>query len=335
MFSQFPILIAPIDHITTVTASLRGTLTATKDSRQITTTGNFIVEAPVGSKLLVTVDGVTTVVGYVGTIISSGVALLEEPSQVTLSGSPATVHQYKSGVVRGKNNYLFPEKAQPILIADFFRRVRVTERYVRDASVLLPYEVLENETPEMVSMKFYGTPLYHWTILLANDILDPRTEWPLSEVQLIQKIYDQYSVPVDGTATIDGISGLMTGVGTTWTADFSPLNQVVVTDKYKVLGTVISVGSNTSAQLSYPPGFSYTGDIRRCDLTQVHEYRNVETGYVEDYDVEKLAQGIISPITIQEYEIEQNEAKRHVKIIRPDFITDFARQFFTALTSAI
>lgn len=335
MFSQFPILVAPIDHITTVAQTLRGTLTATENSKIITTTGNFVVESHVGAKILTEIDGVTEIVGYIGDIIDKNTAVLEEVSPFTLNAVTATIHSYKSGFVRGANNYLYPKKAQPILIADIFRRVKVTENFVRDTSVMLPYEIAESEMPEHVSQKFYGTPMYHWVILLANNIFDVRDEWPISEQQLLLRVYDQYSVSCAGSATISQNSATIAGTGTSWNTELSPLNQVLLTEKYKILGIVEAVASNTQATLTDVAPFSYTGKILRCNLQQIQEYRNSTTGYVEDYDAEKFAQNEQVALTILDYEIEKNEKKRSIKIVRPDFLNDFTRLFYSALSGAI
>ena len=335
MFAQFPILIAPVDEIATLVMPLRGTLTATEDARDVYTTGNFVVEAPVGSKLLAMHEGQARVIGYVGQIVSPTHAKLETPSPVTVLNATGHVHTYKSGFVKGAKNFLSPQNAKPLLIADIFRRVKVVEEYARNASVLLPYTIREGETPEMVSYQFYGTPFYHWVILLVNNIVNVHTEWPLSEAQLLNKLLDQYAIKQTGTITVTEGSPVVTGVNTTFATEITTMNQDLLTPQRFVLGQVESVASQTSLTLTRPATRDYAGRFFRCHKDAVYHYIDPVTRYVHDFDPSLVAQGSIIPQTIHEYEIGQNEAKRFVKILRPDFVAEFVRLFYVSLTSAI
>lgn len=266
MFEQFPTLIAPIDNIATVSSTLNGTISTDVASKTVTGTCNFIIETQVGSQLFAMIDGEKTPIGYIGQIIDEHTILLEEDALETVSAALASIDNYKSGYVLGANGFLYPKNSSVKLIADFFTRVKVSERYIQNTAILVPYEIQEGETPELVSYKFYETPFYHWVILICNNIVDPRQEWPLSENQLKKYIEMQY------------------------------------------------------------PGQNFY---------DIYEYRNTETGYVEDYDVEKLAQEIIQPISILEYETEKNEAKRNIRILQPVFINEFTRYYFNAISSPV
>lgn len=59
------------------------------------------------------------------------------------------------------------------------------------------YDIKEDETPEILSYKLYRTSELHWLILLLNDIVDPRFEWPLKNYELIQYCEGKYEDPYD------------------------------------------------------------------------------------------------------------------------------------------
>ena len=81
-----------------------------------------------------------------------------------------------------------------IAIEDFLRRVGMTHAF-RDNTVLLEdYIVSDGETLEAVSNNVYGTPLYHWVILLVNGFTDHRTEWPISNSQIPALVALKYKV---------------------------------------------------------------------------------------------------------------------------------------------
>ena len=78
------------------------------------------------------------------------------------------------------------------LIRDFTRRIVLAENFQKMAVLLDDYFVLDGETPEMISYKLYDSATYHWVILNANNITDPREEWPVKNELVIEKIYLKY-----------------------------------------------------------------------------------------------------------------------------------------------
>lgn len=78
------------------------------------------------------------------------------------------------------------------VVKDIFKRAILSKEFQNNNSYFETYEVLGGETPENLSFRFYGTPELHWLILLTNNIIDPRFEWPLSEDNLIKQTQDKY-----------------------------------------------------------------------------------------------------------------------------------------------
>ena len=60
------------------------------------------------------------------------------------------------------------------------------------------YDVQDGETPEMIAHKYYGDPELHWTILLANDIQDYYTDWPMGVARFEQFLTDKYGGNIYG-----------------------------------------------------------------------------------------------------------------------------------------
>ena len=49
-----------------------------------------------------------------------------------------------------------------------------------DITLYFPYNIEEDDRPDIVSYKFYGDIKYTWLIFLINGMLDPYWDWPLS-----------------------------------------------------------------------------------------------------------------------------------------------------------
>ena len=83
----------------------------------------------------------------------------------------------------------------PVLVTNILRRVKVKDSIKDDVALFDKYRVKAGESPEMVSMRFYGTVDYYWVVLLMNDIKDRFYEWPLSEQDFESFVKEKYAVP--------------------------------------------------------------------------------------------------------------------------------------------
>lgn len=77
-------------------------------------------------------------------------------------------------------------------VTDIFRRVKAETQRLLTAAAYDEYDIKDGETPEILAHKFYGNSNLHWLILIANDIIDPRWDWPLTQAQLNNYITDKY-----------------------------------------------------------------------------------------------------------------------------------------------
>ena len=144
-------------------------------------------------------------------------------------------------------------------VTDVFRRVKAETQRLLTAAAYDEYDIKDGETPEILAHKFYSNSELHWVILIANDIIDPRWDWPLTQSQLNNYITGKY------------------GVG----------NENAI--KYYV-----------------------TAD-------------NAELVVHSSYAGAKL------PITNTNYEEQQNDAKRRIKIVKTQFLPNFINDFTEVL----
>lgn len=62
-------------------------------------------------------------------------------------------------------------------------------------------------------------------------------------------------------------------------------------------------------------------------LNTIHHYEDVETGYWVDFDVNLLGQGLIRAVSNVDYEYQQNEKKRTIRILDKRYLGDFIQNF--------
>lgn len=88
--------------------------------------------------------------------------------------------------------YTFDSGVSFSVASDILRRISVSQETKENYSLYEEYTIKDGETPDIVSFKFYNDSQYHWVILLINDIIDPRFEWPLTEKQLYNYANNKY-----------------------------------------------------------------------------------------------------------------------------------------------
>ena len=79
------------------------------------------------------------------------------------------------------------------LVTDIMTRVRIRSSMKKEIIMLDPYDVKENETPEIVADKHHGSPYYHWVVLLLNDISDVNHDWVKSTRQMQRYLLNKYT----------------------------------------------------------------------------------------------------------------------------------------------
>lgn len=174
MLNNLPRIIVPVSTFTGQDSVLTGTIVIS--GKTITGTNTlFVGEINPGAELYVN----DVMVGMISRIDSDTKCYLEE--EATAYSGAATIR-----------NFTQSDFGSPITMSDILVRTQPTKKYLATSTILTPYVVSDGDTPENVSYKFYGTPLYHWIILIINEITDPREEWPLSERQLTDMITLKY-----------------------------------------------------------------------------------------------------------------------------------------------
>jgi len=81
------------------------------------------------------------------------------------------------------------------LTTDIFVRTGFIDSVINNNVFYEEVDVPEGDTPEILADKIYGNSFYHWIILLANNIIDPVLDWPMTQNQLIDYTTDKYDNP--------------------------------------------------------------------------------------------------------------------------------------------
>lgn len=78
------------------------------------------------------------------------------------------------------------------LARNIFVKIKMSDVLTRLSAVFYPYTIMEGERPDVIAANYYGDARYSWLVYMANDILDPYYEWPLTTDQFDQFIVAKY-----------------------------------------------------------------------------------------------------------------------------------------------
>tara|TARA_B100001057_G_scaffold179419_1_gene180158 strand:+ start:957 stop:1481 length:525 start_codon:yes stop_codon:yes gene_type:complete len=81
------------------------------------------------------------------------------------------------------------------LLTNLMTRVKLRTDIKNDIFDFDYYDVVDGETPEIIAHKYYDNPELHWTILVANDIIDYYEDWPMPTQKFEEFIKDKYVNP--------------------------------------------------------------------------------------------------------------------------------------------
>jgi len=89
-------------------------------------------------------------------------------------------------------NYTLDSGLTSFTMTDIFRRVKADANNILTSTAYDEYDIEDGDTPEIVAHRIYGDSTLHWIILITNEIIDPRYDWPLSSYALGQYVADKY-----------------------------------------------------------------------------------------------------------------------------------------------
>jgi len=81
-------------------------------------------------------------------------------------------------------------------------RAGVAKDIVEKYGVFYPYRIRDHERMDTIAFDYYGDSAYFWLIALANDIVDPYTDWPMSDHDFTAYIKIKYGTIEAAQSTV-------------------------------------------------------------------------------------------------------------------------------------
>ena len=68
-----------------------------------------------------------------------------------------------------------------VTVKNLFKRVKIRDEIFQDLTYFTKYKVVGDDRPDNVARKVYGDSRYDWLVLLANNVMNVETEWPMGQ----------------------------------------------------------------------------------------------------------------------------------------------------------
>lgn len=187
---------------------------------------------------------------------------------------------------------------------DITRRSKFLSQTLNNPYVFLPYTVKEGERAEDVAHHYYGSVKYTWLVLMSNDMVDPYTDWPLSEDLFNSYLIDKYKglLGYDGHRVID------------WTQNETITENVIYYYKHE-FGQLIRINGQSL--------------IYEYLMTERNEPIQVEDG--ENIFLEVKPPEGYYPYRIFDFENDLNENKREIVLIDRQYLPIIEDELRTTL----
>ena len=186
-------------------------------------------------------------------------------------------------------------------VTNIISRFGFEQKLKDNSAAFYKYSIQDSDTPEIIAHKYYDNSERHWIVLLFNDIIDPQFDWPLK--------YETFIKYVDKKYTANGAANTTVQTGLAWAMSVNNVQAYykIVTrtniDKESIVEK-IQVNASTYANVSTSSSSItlQSGDVITQTIT-----REKKTYY--------------------EYEQEENEAKREISLLKPEFVPQIEKEF--------
>ena len=191
-------------------------------------------------------------------------------------------------------------------VTNIFARFNINSSIVDNASAFYKYQVEDGDTPEIIAYKQYGDQELHWIIIMVNQISDPLFDLPLQLNSLEEKIIKQYgySSIANAYSTIHHYELEVKNI-------LSEVNGPITTTTNTSIVTLEQYNYSSNAIVTQPPNITNTKNV-----TFYANNSNANSATVATLTIES----VYKPVYVYDYEVELNESKRQIKILKPQYV---------------
>jgi hypothetical protein len=183
-----------------------------------------------------------------------------------------------------------------IVMTNIMVRTEIIPSLLKNPLLFYSYDIKESDRPDIIANKYYGDSNRFWMVLYANEIFDPLWEWPLTSTEFGDYLNDKYAAAANGTSVLaytqSTVYQYIKTISTTDSGTNTTTTKTIIIDKNTYNNTVQGKTVN-----SFPDGSTVTQLVT------------------------------VNVVSIYDYELQQNEAKRNINLINSSYAQQLERDF--------
>lgn len=222
------------------------------------------------------------------------------------------------------------------ILADITANVRFRKEVLENITLYDEYDMMEGETPEIVAEKIYGNAQLHWIIMLFNERYDYLSDFPMTNAELYEFCIDKYGedhledvhhyekdgIITNGVATLEVSSDIAQSAKPNDIINGLPKTSATVKQVDLTTNTLIlnmSFGRFIEGQEAALNGVRYDASIDTNIYSTIANFTVGSDAFAVN--------SAYSLVTNYEYELNENEKKRRIKLISPTLVNQIVSEF--------
>jgi len=231
--------------------------------------------------------------------------------------------------------YRFGNETSYDQFQDLSSYVDIIDQVKDDASTYTKYYILDNERPDQLSYKLYGTPDYHWTFFMMNDNIREQG-WPLSNREILLFVQKELALNTITTKTVltdkfkigQTVEGISSGATGTIDHRHLDLGQLVISN---VTGTFVA-GENVNSTNSERTIETISVSSYEPEYLSAHHYEDAN-GVTVDIDPAVGPGALLTEITYLDRYTSINDSLKEIRVLKRSVLFQIAEAFTEALKS--
>ena len=259
---------------------------------------------------------------------------------------------YFNNIPNVKYDFTTSEKSKQIFtLPDLTARVKYFLDEIDGESLFQDYWINDGDTPQSISMKFYGTTNHYWTIMYVNNIYDMYHDWPLTDDEITRSVMNQHPGYSKSKLSSDTFLVEIEPYGLNSTeiiVNKTPIDSISETDYTKIsvgvyvsdilvsteesyITNVVDDGLTLTLTLSHPTTSSFgirtvqTFTLKVLDYLNIDHFETLNGAYRDKSAFGDNEQRIaVSRIDTR---LRENETKRSILVVNPYYIESFVSKY--------
>jgi hypothetical protein len=222
------------------------------------------------------------------------------------------------------------KRASNNTVVNILVRSKIRDAILNNNVVYYSIDVRDDERPDILATKYYGSSDHTWILFYANEIYDAEYDWVLPYKSFNKYLLKKYggTSPLDCARSLGQIKKVTTvGSILTYEARYTPLkNGDQVISPSGQIRDITSVTNTTEVMLELP--FSNNLNNVVCDVrTKIHSYYDASLNQIDYTTWNALPVEERSEKTFYQYESEENEKKRTIRVLDKVFYQQIVTEF--------